>query len=135
MTLKVVILSIGQVDVEALRFVQRGLKQVFPKAEVVVHETVMPIPSKAYNSFRRQYHSTHILAKISNYARKAEAKHVLGVSEADLYAPSLNFVFGEAQCPGKVALVSLFRLKPEFYGEPSDKQLFLQRALKRLYTR
>jgi len=128
--LKVVILAVGSVDTEVLRFIQRGLKELFPQAEVAVLETVLPIPSEAYDSFRRQYHSTHILTKTSDYVGKAEAQRILGVTEADLYVPSLNFVFGEAQCPGKTALISLFRLRPEFYGEPADKQLFLERALK-----
>jgi len=128
--LKVVILPMGQVDVDALQFIQKGLKQVFSQTEVVVLETVMPIPREAYNLSRLQYHSTPILAKMSNYVRKAEAEYVSGLTEADLYVPSLNFVFGEARCPSRVAIVSLFRLKPEFYGEPSDNHLFHERALK-----
>jgi len=128
--LKVAILPVGQVDVDALRFIQHGLREVFRRAEVTLVDTVMPIPREAYNSSRRQHHSTHILAKVSNYARSVEAEHVLGVTEADLYVPTLNFVFGEAQRPGRVAIVSLFRLKPEFYGEPSNNQLFHERALK-----
>lgn len=128
--LKIFLLQIGQVNVDALQFLRRGLKQEFPQTEVTVLETVMPILREAYNSFRQQYHSTHLLTKMSNYIKKSETQHALGVTEADLYTPSLNFVFGEAQCPGKVALVSLCRLKPQFYGEPPDSQLFHERALK-----
>jgi archaemetzincin len=54
---------------------------------------------------------------------------VLGVTDVDLYAPSLNFVFGEAECPGDVALVSLFRLDPKFYDQKDDL-LLSQRTLK-----
>jgi len=52
------------------------------------------------------------------------------VTTLDLYVPGLNFVFGEAHCPGRVALISLFRLNPEFYGQSADKQLFFERAVK-----
>jgi archaemetzincin len=31
---------------------------------------------------------------------------------------------------GRAALISLFRLKPEFYGEPANEELFLERAVK-----
>jgi len=55
---------------------------------------------------------------------------LLGVTDVDLYVPGLNFVFGEAQCPGKVALISLCRLRPEFYGKPPDEKLFHERSLK-----
>ncbi|MEM1521389.1 MAG: hypothetical protein QXK42_07610, partial [Candidatus Korarchaeum sp.] len=40
-----------------------------------------------------------------------------------------NFIFGEAQCPGKAAIISLFRLRPEFYGEEPNRQLFMERSI------
>jgi len=128
--LKIVILPVGQVAADVLKSIQSGLKDIFPKIEVDVLKTVMAIPREAYNSSRRQYHSTYILAKVDDYVGKAKAKHVLGVAELDLYVPNLNFVFGEAQCLGRAALISLFRLKPEFYGAQSNRELFLERALK-----
>ena len=61
----------------------------------------MPVSEDTYNPVRRQYHSTHILAKISDYTTKSGADYVLGVMDVDLYMPSLNFVFGEAYSPGE----------------------------------
>ena len=55
---------------------------------------------------------------------------VLGVMDADIFASELNFVFGEAACPGKAALISEWQLKPEFYEAPPDMELFAQRSLK-----
>ncbi|MGB9842483.1 MAG: matrixin family metalloprotease, partial [Candidatus Bathyarchaeales archaeon] len=37
---------------------------------------------------------------------------------------------GEALCPGKAAIISLWRLKPEFYGDTPDMTLFSARVLK-----
>jgi archaemetzincin len=65
-----------------------------------------------------------------NFVKKSDVDIVLGVTILDLYVPGLNFVFGEAHCPGKVAVISLFRLNPEFYGQPADMQLFYERAVK-----
>ena len=90
----------------------------------------MPIPEDAYNRVRNQYHSSRILEKISIYAKKSREDRILGITEADLYVPQLNFVFGEAQCPGNVAIISLHRLKPEFYGQPPNRRLFLERSVK-----
>jgi len=59
-----------------------------------------------------------------------EVDSVLGVTTRDLYVPGLNFVFGEAHCPGKIAAISLFRLNPKFYGQSADNQLFYERAVK-----
>lgn len=128
--LKVAILPVGQVDVDALQFIRSGLKEAFPESEFDVLETVMPVPREAYSASRRQYHSTRILAEMNNYVGNDKSQRVLGITEVDLFVHSLNFVFGEAQSPGRFALVSLFRLKPEFYGEPPNNQLFLDRALK-----
>jgi archaemetzincin len=52
------------------------------------------------------------------------------VVSADLYIPILTFVFGEAQLKGSCAVVSLHRLRQEFYGLPADPQLLTSRLIK-----
>jgi len=128
--LKITILAIGQVDLDALAAIQDGLKRVLPESEYATLGEPMRLPKHTYNASRRQYHSTQILSEIGRYAKVAETEYVLGVTDVDLYVPNYNFVFGEAGCPGKVALISLYRLKPEFYGEPSNRQVFHERAVK-----
>ena len=64
------------------------------------------------------------------YARRTNTDKTLAITHADLFVPQLNFVFGEAESPGKVAAVSLARLRPEFYGSSADDSLFLARAAK-----
>ncbi len=49
---------------------------------------------------------------------------------ADIFASGLNYVFGEAFTPGKAALISLWRLKPEFYKDKSNVSLYKLRTLK-----
>jgi archaemetzincin len=39
-------------------------------------------------------------------------------------------VFGEAECPGKAALISLWRLRPEYYGSSPKIELFVERGTK-----
>jgi len=97
---------------------------------VSVIQHAMPIPSEAYSSSRRQYHSTLILAQMRTHFGNVESQCILGVTEVDLYAAGLNFVFGGAQCPGKFVLISLLRLKPEFYGKMVDNSLFLEQTVK-----
>jgi len=86
-------------------------------------------PGFAYNPLRGQYHSTEILKGLVRDT-PAESWRVLGVTEHDLYIPILTFVFGEAQLEARGALVSLHRLRQEFYGLPADPQLLAQRLLK-----
>jgi archaemetzincin len=123
---------VGQVATDALQFIQDGLKTVLPENDFVVVEKPIQLPRSAYNASRRQYLSTQILSEINLFAQTADVETdlVLGVADVDLYVPGYNYVFGEAGCPGKVALISLARLKPEFYSEAPNQKLFQERALK-----
>ena len=52
-----------------------------------------------------------------------DATKVLGIADCDLYAPEMNFIFGQAEIDGAACLISLARLKAE-------KPLFIRRAIK-----
>jgi archaemetzincin len=54
-------------------------------------------------------------------------ERILGIVDLDLYVPRLNFVFGEAS--QRVAIISLTRLRDEFYHLPKDESLFRKRVL------
>ncbi len=77
---------------------------------------------------RRQYYSTAILQRLER-AADPDAR-VLGVTGCDLYVPVLTFVFGEAQLDGRCAVVSMARLKEEFYGMPAQENLLRERLVK-----
>jgi archaemetzincin len=70
-------------------------------------------PTEAYDSRRNQYHSTRLLVQLEKQIQTLQADKILGVASFDLYTPNLNFVFGEARLPGRVGVISTFRLKPE----------------------
>ncbi len=85
--------------------------------------------AKAYNVERDQYYSSMILAQLIENPPES-AFRILGVTGLDIYIPVLTYLFGEAQFKGIGALVSTFRLRNEFYGRPSDAQLFEERLFK-----
>lgn len=128
--MKIAILRIGLVDVGILKCIQSNLCDVFAETSCEVLDKTMPIPEDAYNGVRRQFYSSKILAKIQGYVEKSGFDRVLGVTDVDLYVQRLNFVFGEARCPGETAVISLHRLKPEFYGDLSNRELFIERSVK-----
>lgn len=85
--------------------------------------------AQAYNPQRKQYFSSKLLASL----RKSERKErVVGITDVDLYVPRLNFVFGEADTVSGTAIVSLYRLRQEYYGLAPDEALFLERATKEI---
>jgi archaemetzincin len=77
---------------------------------------------------RNQYHSTAILQRLERTS-DPDAR-ILGVTALDLYVPVLTFVFGEAQLEGNCAVVSMARLREEFYGLPRRDDLLYERLLK-----
>jgi archaemetzincin len=85
--------------------------------------------SRAYNSERKQYLSSKLLASLKKTERE---ERIIGIADVDLYVPRLNFVFGEADIGSGTAIVSLYRLRPEYYGLAPNKALFLERATKEI---
>jgi archaemetzincin len=129
--MKIGILQIGQINSSIIQRIQENLRITFPKTTCHIIPKKLQIPEEAFEKARNQYFSGAILRKVQEFTEKEEAlNRVLGIVNVDIFVPHLNFVFGEAECPGKAALISLWRLKPEFYGEHPNMELFLERATK-----
>jgi archaemetzincin len=61
---------------------------------------------------------------------EAQAEHgslLVGLLALDIGSPLFTFFFGRARLRGQAGLVSLARLRPEFYGMPPDPALTAQR--------
>ena len=124
----ILIIPVGNIDPEIIKEISVALKITFDCKVETDKET--SIPQDAFNAERRQYHSSIILKKIKSIKPKS-FNHALGIIDADLYVPELNFVFGEADIhAGTAAVISLMRLRQEFYGFNPDNRLFHLRAIK-----
>ena len=66
-----------------------------------------PIPHEAYHKLRSQYESVAFISQLAG----VDCVRALGITEVDLFAPRLNFVFGQAQIGGKCCVISTARLK------------------------
>ncbi|MEM3577939.1 MAG: archaemetzincin family Zn-dependent metalloprotease [Candidatus Bathyarchaeia archaeon] len=129
--MKIGILRVGEVDSEVVDRVIENLRIAFPKSKCTLIREILSVPSEAYDKVRGQHRSDIILRQIRTHVEKVKVfDRVLGMTSVDLFVPELNFVFGEAECPGRAALISLFRLKPEFYGEKPNVALLVERATK-----
>jgi archaemetzincin len=121
------LLPFGQMPGVDLDPISAGLENEFGlPCEVLNAESDL---SYAFNSSRQQYSSTEILARMSHRPIPPGSR-LLGIASVDLYIPILTFVFGEAQFDGACAVVSLHRLRPEFYGLSSDHESVQTRILK-----
>ena len=122
------IIPIGQIDSEILRDISEALQKAF-HCRTGAHQEIS-IPPDALDAKRKQYHSTVILKEVKSL-KPGNYTRALGVVDADLYVPELNFVFGEADIySGVAAVISLTRLRQEFYGLKPDRKLFQLRAVK-----
>lgn len=99
------------------------------KFRLPVREIEMPAVDFAYDAGRRQYGSIAVLEMLVRLC-PGDAGKLLAVTGRDLFVPVLTFVFGQAQLGGRVGVVSLARLRQEFYGLPPNREAFEERAAK-----
>lgn len=121
----IVIVAVGRVDKETIESLKDDLSRIFNRQVFIGKE--MPEPDYAFNRKRNQYLSTAILNALMDQKEYTIYEKVLGVVDHDLYVPELNFVFGTAT--GKVAVISITRLRQGFYGLPENRALFYKRTL------
>jgi len=86
------------------------------------------MPPTAYDALREQ-HNADVLLDHVRWAMPGNDK-VLALTGVDIFGHGKNFLFGQAQCPGNAAIVSICRLNPMFYGAPANHELLLERATK-----
>jgi archaemetzincin len=123
--MSILLVPVGEIDKKVMERLQGDLGKTFNKQTEVGQG--MPHPEYAYNKKRNQYLSTVILKTLMEEKEYMAYGKLLGIVDQDLYVPELNFVFGEAG--QKVAVISLTRLRQEFYRLPQDQTLFYKRAL------
>jgi archaemetzincin len=117
----------GHIDSRILQRLNRKLDSVFGcQVETVPESDVL---EQAYDAKRGQYAASPLLIKLKKSASTKQQK-VLGLVDVDLYAPGLNFIFGQADMATGVAIISLCRLRQEYYGLAPDEDLFFDRAAK-----
>lgn len=121
----IIIQPVGEIRNELLTSLGEGLRTVFGYPYRI--STQSKIPESSYDKYRGQYDAEVLLGEIAKHSPSI-SKSLLGVIDVDLYVPGLNFVFGLA---GRyTAIISVTRLRPEFYGERENETLFRERLLK-----
>jgi archaemetzincin len=125
------VVTVGRVKRPLLGVLSRELTRAYalPDGHCLVGPS-LEMPPAAYNAQRRQYDAGIILERVQH--RIAGESKVLALTDTDLYTRlhDYNFIFGLAQLRGRVALVSLRRLDPTFYGKEPNPRLFLERVTK-----
>jgi len=119
------VISVGLSELHILQYIADLISKRF-RVDVRTGKRV-PIDNFEANELRGQYLSSRIVESLIDI-KSSNEDVVLGIADVDLYVPSLNFVFGEADPINRAALISIARLKPSFYGLHNDDDLLLERA-------
>ena len=124
----ITIIPIGEVSANILEYIGKFLEHTFNVTTNIVpwQNINSHIPEPIYGG---RYNSTSVLKYLSERV-PGETLKLLAITESDLYSPIFACMFGEAQLGGACALVSLHRLREEFYDLAPDQNVFLSRLEK-----
>lgn len=122
----IALITVGDADETVVEALKPPLAEAF--GQPVETGRKVGLPPQSWHRERRQYLAPAILDSLPPPRRPSD--RALGIADVDLFAPGLNFVFGVADLNGGRALVSLCRLRQEFYRVPADDRLFRERTLK-----
>ncbi len=124
---RIILVLLSEISERMLEVLKRSLEQTFNR-EVQTRAKIRSLDN-AYDPSRNQHISPRLLAQLRRIKRDSCDK-VLGVVDVDLYSPEFDFVFGEAEISSGVAMLSLYRLRPERYGLLPNAKTVEERVVK-----
>jgi len=119
--------AMDDVDSGILERMGQALEDCFPVR--VVRQPPVAITAAEFDEKRRQHNAPLVLKRLLA-ANRRDVEKLVGVTVSDLFIPMLSFVYGQAQLGGRAAVVSVARLRQEFYGLPGNQDLLFARARK-----
>ncbi|MCL4436740.1 MAG: archaemetzincin family Zn-dependent metalloprotease [Thaumarchaeota archaeon] len=127
----ILLLPIHCKDRLILRNIQQAVSQTFPGFSCHIGPESGSLLNYCFDSKRSQYNASILLQNIASQLESPlSADYFLGVADADLYVPELNYVFGLANPQVRAGVISLYRLKPEYFGGAPDTVLYIDRVVK-----
>lgn len=124
---KIFLFLLCEINDKAFSELKSHLQNVFDlDVELTSHSVDLNF---AYNERRKQYSGDEILKKAEKNKRNPHEKWLL-IVDVDLYSDRLNFIFGLANPYSGVSIISLTRLREQFYGRHENEKLFIERMKK-----
>ncbi len=124
---KIVVVPLGEVDFMLVNRLATNIGPVFGRSVDILKG--MKIPEEAYNVIRNQYYASILLAKLER-VKANPREYVMGVCEEDIYLPDEESVMGHSDSVLGTAVVSLQKIRQEFYGLPEDEMKVYNRMFK-----
>ncbi len=124
---RIVLVPIGPVPADVLEHLQRELPAIVQRDVIVA--PAIALPEGALDRSRHRVLGNVLLEELERRGYAGNDR-VVGVIDADCFAPGLNFIFGQARKPGRFAVIALPRLRASVRGRAGDPALLRGRALK-----
>jgi len=127
---------IGDLDPRILIILKKDLKCFFKKHNIKVDILAeqLPLLDSEYNSDEDNYYAIDIKKRLVPRVKNNKYYRILGVLDVEIYSTLLKRIFGVAGIPKNKAfgraLISVTRLREEFYRRTRNVALFEQRIFK-----
>ena len=89
------------------------------KIRVKINKDQITLTNSEYNESKEQFNASKILKRIRREFLNKDFFRILGILDEDIYSKMYNFVFGLADMRSGVALISITRLRENFYKKTS----------------
>lgn len=126
---RVQLIRVGVLQPALLMELADMLEHGLRRPVTVAHVQIEPTP--AFDPKRQQYLATSLLNMVLDLPREQGEKRI-GITHVDLFLPVFTHLFGYAQLGGTAGVVSLYRLRPEYSGDPPSPSLTVERLHKEL---
>ena len=108
------LVAAGDVDRKMMEEIRACLPDYLPVTAKAEIDKKRELPQTAYDTSRKQYMAAMVIDEIAKQMTiDTVEERVLVVTDADLYAPDSDFVFGAADAKKGICVISLARLKNE----------------------
>ncbi|OYT43327.1 MAG: hypothetical protein B6U88_01345 [Candidatus Aenigmarchaeota archaeon ex4484_56] len=119
--MEVDIIPMGNINSDIIEELKRELKN---KNLIVRTYAKMDLPNTALNLYRKQYNAQILVDVLRNLKGI-----IIAVTDKDIYTDKLNYVFSYEEYDGP-AIISLYRLRSEYYQEKRNFDLLIDRLTK-----
>ncbi len=129
---------IGDIDPRILIVLQKNLKWFFKKNNIKIKILPDKLPLLEIEYYQEQYDALKVKKRLIKHVNKKNYYRILGVMDEDISSKLLKkkkkrFIFGTADMPKNKfgrALISVTRLRENFYGRSENLAQFELRVLK-----
>ncbi|MBU5574875.1 MAG: archaemetzincin family Zn-dependent metalloprotease [Candidatus Aenigmatarchaeota archaeon] len=125
------IIPIGNIPRKILEALSTELSEIL-NSRVKILDSVK-VPHDAYNHWRKQYDAKKIIQNLSELSQTKfidKSMPLLYVIDEDIYFSGLNFIFGLEDPIQGACIISITRLRNEFYDLKPNLSILIERSVK-----